>query len=295
MSSLSPRLCAIRANDINRAESMCPTLYVAPTEEPEILQNYESDDGNTASTAGGSTVSNLEIHVHDRKSIREKKQPNWMTSGEFVCVVNDSQGGYCLSQLSYTEAMQSNEQKQWPKAMNGEVASLKENETWELVSRPVNAKVVQNRWVKTSCDGNARFKARLISKGYTQKQGIDYDEAFSPVTRYDTFRTLLAVAGSEGMKLKQFDVKTTFFYSEREEEVYLGQPKGFGCGSGRVCRLKRSPYGPKQAPRCWNKRFISFKGKAEPCLFYRTHEDSFFYVAIYVDDELVVGKKDEKN
>jgi len=58
-------------NDINQTESMCPTLYVAPTEEPRILQNYKSDDGNTAFTAGGNNGSNLEIQVHDRKSIRE--------------------------------------------------------------------------------------------------------------------------------------------------------------------------------------------------------------------------------
>jgi len=62
-------------NDINQTESMCPTLHVAPTEETEILQNYESDDGNTASIAGGSNGSNLEIRVHDCKSIREKKRP----------------------------------------------------------------------------------------------------------------------------------------------------------------------------------------------------------------------------
>jgi hypothetical protein len=96
--------------------------------------------------------------------------------------------------------MQSNEKKLWMKAMNEELASLKENGTWELVNRPINAKVIQNRWVlgvKTSCDGNARFKARLDEMGYAQKQETDYDESFSPVARYDTIRTLLAVAGSK--------------------------------------------------------------------------------------------------
>jgi hypothetical protein len=190
------------------------------------------------------------------------------------------------------------------KAMNEELASLKENETWELVNRPINAKVIQNRWVlciKKSCDGNTCFKARLVVKGYAQKHGIDYDETYSPVARYNTIHTLLAFAASKGMKLKQFDVKTAFLYGELEEEVYLQQPEGFDDGSGHVFRLKRSLYGPKQAPRCWNKRFLSFTEKAglknstaDPCLFYRTQEDSFLNVAIYVDDGLVVGNKDEE-
>ena len=100
------------------------------------------------------------------------------------------------------------------------------------------------------------------------------------------------------MKLKHFDVKTAFLYGELEEEVYLEQPEGFDNGSGHVCRLKRNLYGLKQAPRCWNKRFINFMEKAglknstaDPCLFYRKHEDSFLYIAVNVDGGLVVGNK----
>lgn len=79
---------------------MCPTILVASTEASDVLKNCISDDGNTASTSGGSKGSNSEIRVQDRKRILEKKQPNWMSSGEFVCLVTDIQGGYCVSPVS---------------------------------------------------------------------------------------------------------------------------------------------------------------------------------------------------
>jgi len=141
-------------SNITKTESMCPTPHVTPSQEIQVVQNHKSDEnnastsgGSTVSTSGGSNDSNSEKYVQDRKSLREKKQPNWMTSGEFVCLADDNQEGYCLSPTLYTEAMQSNEQKQWMKGMNEELASLKENETWELVNRPTNAKVIHNCWV----------------------------------------------------------------------------------------------------------------------------------------------------
>jgi len=161
--------------DKTQTESMCPTIRVAPTEASDVLQNHKSDDGITASTSGGSNGSNSEIRVEDRKRILEKKQPSWMSSSEFFCLVTDIQGGYCVSPVSKNGTIQSNEQKQWLKAMNEELASLKENETCELVNRPVNAKGIQNRWVmrvKMSCDGNARCKTRLVVKGCAQNKEL---------------------------------------------------------------------------------------------------------------------------
>lgn len=174
-----------------------------------------------------------------------------------------------------------------------------ENGIWQLVNPPKGKKIVQNRWVlrvKTKADGTLdRFKARLVAKGYTQKAGINYDETFSPVARYDTVRAVLSVAASESLKLLQFDVKTAFLHGELKEKVYMKQPEGYDDGTGRVCRLKRSLYELKQAPHCWNRRFVNFKkqemkcSSADPCLFTRERNGKKLIVIIYVDDGLIAG------
>jgi Reverse transcriptase (RNA-dependent DNA polymerase) len=98
---------------------------------------------------------------------------------------------------SYTEAMQSVNQQEWLTAMDNEMSSLIENHTWNLVEKPPDRLVVENRWVyrvKTNLDGSVdKFKARLVAKGYSQKADIDYTETFSPVIRFDTIRAMLSV------------------------------------------------------------------------------------------------------
>lgn len=114
--------------------------------------------------------------------------------------------------------------------------------------------------VKTKADGIVdRFQARLLAEGYIQKAGIDYDETFSPVARFDILRTILSIAASEGLKLKQLDVKTAFLSGNLPEEVYMKQPKGHDDTTCIVRKLNRSLYGLKHAPMCWNQRFVKFK------------------------------------
>ncbi|KRX52249.1 Retrovirus-related Pol polyprotein from transposon TNT 1-94, partial [Trichinella sp. T6] len=181
--------------------------------------------------------------------------------------------------LSSKQAMQSVDAADWRKAMEEELHSLEENSVWTLVDPPSGKKVLDSRWVlriKTKADGSvARYKARLVSKGYMQRPGIDYDEIFSPVARFDTVRALPSIAAVEMLKLQQFDVKTAFLYGALKEEVL---------------------YGLKQAPRCWNLRLVEFLRKqglkqstADPCLFARMKERSKLLLAIYVHDGIVAG------
>ncbi|RWR98561.1 hypothetical protein B4U79_05827, partial [Dinothrombium tinctorium] len=158
-------------------------------------------------------------------------------------------------------------------------------------------------WVfklKRDSKGNiVRYKARLVAKGYSQVKGIDFDETFSPVARYNSIRTILAIAASMNLEIHQMDVNTAFLYGELNEELYMEQPEGYirEDTNHLVCRLKKSIYGLKQAPRSWNKKLHKFLEKMEfeqnPCdwcIYTKKTEEEFIMVLVYVDDILIASK-----
>ena len=138
--------------------------------------------------------------------------------------------------------------------MRDEMDSLISNRTWKLAELPKGKKALQNKWVyriKEEHDGSKRYKARLVVKGFQQKEGIDYNEIFSPVVKLTTIRTILALVAKEDLILEQLDVKTAFLHGVLEEEIYMKQPQGFEVRGkeNMVCKLQKSLYGLKQAPR----------------------------------------------
>src|SRR5882757_380684 len=136
--------------------------------------------------------------------------------------------------------------------------SHKVNGTWTLVPTPLNAKILDSRWVfkiKRNSDYSiSRYKARLVIKGYKQEYGVDYDETFSSVCRYESLRVLFTIAVAKNYHILQCDVKTAFLHGDLEETIFMCQPEGFKTGENEVCLLKKSLYGLKQAPRCWSKK-----------------------------------------
>ena len=145
--------------------------------------------------------------------------------------------------------------------MKDEMSSMRCNNVWDLVELPNDAKAIGCKWVfktKKDSSGNVeRYKARLVAKGFTQKEGIDYTETFSPVSKKDSLRIILALVAHFDLELQQMDVKTTLLNGKLEEEVYMKQPKGFPSSDGEklVCKLKKSIYGLKQASRQWYLKF----------------------------------------
>ena len=148
-----------------------------------------------------------------------------------------------------------------------------------------------------------RFKGRLVAKGYSQKFGIDFEETFAPVVRFSSIRTLLAFAINNNMTVHQMDVVTAFLNGELQEEIYMQQPPGYEVpGKERmVCKLKKSLYGLKQSPSCWNKSFQDFmlnldlkQSTADPCVFIQDESNFMTIVAVYVDDLIVMSTSLEK-
>jgi hypothetical protein len=187
----------------------------------------------------------------------------------------------------------------WLEACRYEISALDKNQTWDLVDLPEGRKAVKSKWVfKLKAD--SRYRARLVAKGFTQIPGIDYDETFSPVARFESLRLLLALAALEDWEIHQLDVKSAFLNGVLEEEIYMEQPEGFIMAGqeDKVCRLKKAIYGLKQASRAWNQQF---HGVLIELGFTRIYADAGIYVnnqqagddplfiILYVDDITIMG------
>src|SRR5437773_2333011 len=123
--------------------------------------------------------------------------------------------------------MSMDDAEKWKESTPSELSSLYKNNTWKVVPRPKNARVVKSHWVYRIKE-NGLYKARFCAKGFTQQWGEDYDETFAPVAKYTSIRTLFATfAGRRNIKVHQMDVNTVFLYSDLEEVVYVEQPEGF--------------------------------------------------------------------
>lgn len=185
--------------------------------------------------------------------------------------------------------------------MTTEIEALNRLETWTFVTRPSNRTIIKCRWVfavkRTVTDAVERYRARLVVKGFSQKAGIDFDETFSPVVKYDSLRIILSIAAEQDLDLFQFDVSSAFLYGELNEEIYLEQPEGFRV-SGRerdVYRLHKCMYGLKQAGRVWNAKFDGFvtafgltPSSVDPCVYYYRKDGDFLILCLWVDDGLLV-------
>lgn len=182
--------------------------------------------------------------------------------------------------------------------MRDEMKSMEENRTWDIVALPSGRKALKNKWVlrrKTDENGNLeKYKARLVIKGCSQREGIDYDEVYSPVVRYASIRFLISIAVQFDMEIHQMDAVTAFLQGDLGDEIYMQQPEFFNDGSSKVCLLRKSIYGLKQASRIWNIKFSNVlttagyvRSTLDPCVYFKFVGHRKILISIYVDDVLI--------
>lgn len=274
------------------------TENTEPSKETDGIQEDEVDKEENSKS--GTVTKQQEDSDKPQRVLRDKrllKKPSRYENCHVACVAATVE-----EPQTYEEAMSSNDAKHWEDAMQEEINSLKSNETWSLVKPPKGEKILYCKWVyrlKYKSDGTAdRYKARLCAKGYLQRKGIDFNETFSPVVRYDSITVLIALAAEYDMYIKQFDVKTAFLHGELSEEIFMKQPEGFITNLSLVCKLHKSLYKLKQAPRCWNTKFITFlksfnfrQCEADKCVLRAQINKEMVYLALYVDDGLIICKR----
>jgi hypothetical protein len=182
-----------------------------------------------------------------------------------------------LESKKFTEALKD---ESWVTAMHEELHQFIHNDVWTLVPRPQEQNVIGTKWIfknKSDAHGTVvRNKARLVAQGYTQVEGVDFDETFAPVARLESIQILLSISSCLQIKLYQMDVKSAFLNEILKEEVYVEQPKGFEDHQfpNHVYKLKKALYGLKQAPRAWYEPLTTYllgqgfiRGQADQTLF----------------------------
>ncbi|KAI8421244.1 hypothetical protein MSG28_008301 [Choristoneura fumiferana] len=273
-SAVVPLLLSSQVNSSNSSDSRTPvTSAVIENEQiqPDIVDIISEDvqsDINVVGQWHNAVTPNVSVQpviassseetesdtdsVEPRYNLRPRK-PN--SAANCVCMQTSSPQ-LMDEPTTYTQALNAEDSDKWYQAMQDEYQSLLEKQTWVLVDRP-DKKVIPCKWIyklKKNAHGDViKYKARLVAKGFNQVYGIDYLETFSPVVRNSSLRMLFALAAEEGMKMHHLDVDTAFLNGILEEEVYMSQPEGFikPGQEDKVCLLKRSLYGLKQASRAW--------------------------------------------
>ena len=257
-------------------------------ETPQLEESIENNSEQQVDTPEPSTSAPV-LRRSSRPHVPNRKYIN------YILLTNEGEPE------NYKEACQTVDSSKWELAMKDEMKSLISNQTWELAELPMGKKALHNKWVyriKEEHDGSKRYKARLVVKGFQQKEGIDYTEIFAPVVKLNTIRSVLSIVASEELYLEQLNVKTTFLHGDLDEEIYMHQPEGFSEEGKKnmVCKLKNSLYGLKQAPRQWYRKFDGFMHKegfqkcnADHCCFFKRYKSSYVILLLYVDDMLVAG------
>ncbi|GKC44666.1 putative ribonuclease H-like domain-containing protein, partial [Tanacetum coccineum] len=200
-------------------------------------------------------------------------------------------------ETTMNKVIQALEDPRWIEAMQEELLQFKHQKVWTLVDLPNGKRAIGTKYVfKNKKDERGiaiRNKARRVAQGYTQEEGIDYDEVFAPVARIEVIRLFLAYASFMGFIVYQMDVKSAFLYGTIEEEVYVCQPPSFEDPQfpDKVYKVEKALYGLHQAPSAWYETLSTYllengfrRCTINKTLFIKKDKSNILLVQVYVDD-----------
>ena len=196
-------------------------------EDVEADENHDNETTSQHSNNSSDTETN---ETEEALPARDRRPPPYLRDYVTNLENNDDQvQNLAIAMFSSSEDPSTYEEaakiESWRKAMDSEIQSIEDNGTWELVNLPSGVKAIGVKWIfKTKYNEKGeveKHKARLVAKGYSHKHGIDYNEVFAPVARWDTIRAILALTANENWKFFQLDVKSVFLHGELDEEVYV--------------------------------------------------------------------------
>ncbi|GKA93921.1 putative ribonuclease H-like domain-containing protein [Tanacetum coccineum] len=240
--------------DLNNLET---TMNVSPIPTTRIHKDHPKDqiigDINSATQTRRMTKISEELamvsYIKKQRRTNHKDYQNCLFA-------------YFLSQIEPKKVTQALTDPSWIEAMQDELLQFRLQKVWRLVDLPKGKHAIGTKWVYRNKKDErgivVRNKARLVAQGYTQEEGIDYDEVFAPVTRIEATRLFLAYASFMGFIVYQMDVKIAFLYGIIEEEAYVCQPPGFEDPRfpDKVYKVEKGSYSLRQAPRAWELTFF---------------------------------------
>jgi hypothetical protein len=221
-------------------------------------------------TTPPSNISDFVDAFHNDEEVRFRRMDNVVGEAEASGLATRLFGDQELLLMSAEEPATfavAEKDASWRKAMLEEMRSIEENRTWELVDPPAGCRPIGLKWVyKVKRDERGaivKHKARLVARGFVQREGIDFEEVFAPVARMESVRLLLALTAAKDWCIHHLDVKPVFLNGDLAEVVFVNQAPGFIMKGAehKVLRQRKALYGLWQAPRAWNAKLDATMGE----------------------------------
>jgi hypothetical protein len=300
------------ADDVIEPEEIDNDEHAGAEEEPDIAllprhrgwewQQDDRYDRSPAPSPEPEEPPQPEEVPGPRRGNRERHEPERYDPSTNFTLVHALVGHALISTAtpqSFGEAHRSAEWPQWLQAIQDELAKMDKYEVWTVTDRVPGIKPLKAKWVFTrKIDGEtgkpSAYKARWVAKGFQQREGVDYNELFASVAHKDSIRVFLALVNYLNLECDQVDIKAAFLNGDLPEIIYLEPPEGSNIPSHKVLLLRKSLYGLKQSPRCFNKAFDQWLQEqglvpthADPCIYTWSNNGIFLLLSVHVDDQLI--------